>query len=359
MMDIVLDNIVFSLQRAGGISVVWQEQIQRLIRDTKLFSCEFIEYQGATNNIFRSDLILDNIDTRSSSGLMLKRYLSPNYKKNQAHIFHSSYYRTSGNKKALNVTTVHDFTYEYFYKGSLAQKVHTWQKNKAIENSDAIICVSENTKSDLIHFLPNINPQKIFVVHNGVSSDFRIIDISNSTLPFASQSYVLYVGARGGYKNFGMAVEACAHTGYNLIMVGGGILTDSERELLNSKLTPNKYKLLLGIENTSLNELYNGAFCLIYPSLYEGFGIPVIEAQKAGCPIIAAKCSSLPEISGENNLLIENISTNLIIDNMQKLSNDAFRKQLIMDGQKNAERFTWDNTYYKTIEIYKSLLCGK
>ena len=92
-------------------------------------------------------------------------------------VFHSSHYRIAKNPKAYNVTTVHDFTYELFSKG-LAQKVHSWQKFKAIRKADVIVSISENTKKDILRFLPDIDPDKIRVIYNGVSDDYR--PMSNS-----------------------------------------------------------------------------------------------------------------------------------------------------------------------------------
>jgi len=132
------DNIIFSLQKAGGVSDYWFELLKRF----KLNGVQCFELDN--DNVFSSQL---NLITRRESRIPLKilRYL-PFQKNLPAYsIFHSSYYRVSLQKNIANVTTVHDFTYEYFTKG-FRQKVHTWQKSFAIRHSAGIVCVSENTK---------------------------------------------------------------------------------------------------------------------------------------------------------------------------------------------------------------------
>ena len=102
--------------------------------------------------------------------------------------------------------------------------------------------------------------------------------------------------------------------------------------------------------------MYNNAFCLLYPSSYEGFGIPVIEAQKAGCPVISSKFSSIPEITNDSALLIENISENEIVYYMRNLLNDSsLNSNIIEKGISNSNRFSWDKTHEETVKFYKRI----
>ena len=205
MIQIGLDNIIFSLQKAGGASVVWQQHLERLSRD-KEFQCRFLEYDNAELNFFRQQLYIDKnlIDIKKSQFFFLIRYLNLNAKTSEKYIFHSSHYRIEKGKNVINVTTVHDFTYEHFIKG-LSQKVHSWQKNLAINNSNGIICVSESTKRDLLRFLPHINENKIRVIYNGVDDGFKLLEndfVFNKKHDFEDYNYVLYVGdRRTSYKN--------------------------------------------------------------------------------------------------------------------------------------------------------------
>lgn len=353
---LILDNIIFSLQKSGGISAVWHEHLKRLITDQYFrSSLKFIEYDTAIFNVFRKDIPVDNSNLicKSSRLLNLRRYLNPSLKSvSEPFLFHSSYYRTCSNKQAINITTVHDFTYEYFVKG-FAKSVHCWQKYRAIRNSDIIICISENTKKDLLKFLPDIDENKIRIVHNGVSDDYFQID-HHDTLKNKS-GFALFVGARGGYKNFDVAVEAIKETTLDLVVVGSP-LSEIEIKHLDSALGRKRYKYAGRISNQELNVLYNTAFCLLYPSSYEGFGIPVIEAQKAGCPVIAANHSSIPEIIGDKTMLINEVSPDKILKKIQFLQNDHNRSEVVSLGLENAKRFSWDKTYADTVKVYKEVL---
>lgn len=359
-MNLLLDNIIFSLQKSGGVSVVWQQHLRRLLNDSE-FKCDILEYDNAQLNFFRQQLSIDKdlINSQSSKLLFIKRYLNLNSEKNQKYIFHSSYYRTDYNNSAINITTVHDFTYEHFIKG-IGQKIHSWQKNRAINNSDGIICVSESTKKDLINFLPHIRENKIKVIYNGVDDAFRIVEddfVFNKKHNFEDYSYALYVGdRRAGYKNFDMAVDACVLANISLLVIGGGELSEEELNKLKSKLGDNKFSILLGVGVEDLNYYYNKAYCLLYPSFYEGFGIPVIEAQRTGCPVIASNSSCIPEVIGNKYLAIKNPSPQKIEKKIKELQlNSSLRKESIELGVEKSNLFNWQNTYNQTSEFYKEL----
>lgn len=360
-MNLILDNIVFSLQKAGGISVYWYELLKRIIVDKEV-KPSFLD--EVNQNIFRKNFevpeskILNN--SLSQLPIAIQRYINPNLIQNQG-IFHSSYYRTARDKGIINITTVHDFTYEYYRKG-LAKYIHSHQKGDAIKKSKKIICVSQNTRTDLLKLHPEIREDQIRVIYNGVDNIYQTLSIKDEVIlknliPFSSGEFILYVGDRKSlYKNFNVAVDACKIAKQPLVMIGGGILTPNENQFLKNQLGNNNFKLLLGVNNEQLNIIYNHAFCLTYPSLYEGFGIPILEAQRAGCPVISTNYSSIPEIAGKGAILVKNVNKTQIAEMLNVLKTDsAIVSELKAEGFKNSQRFSWDNCYQQTKDLYKEV----
>lgn len=319
----------------------------------KKLSLKCLEYKGADDNIFRKrlDIPVDNIELHNPHFLGLKRYFSPNVVSDTPCVFHSSYYRYCKSHKVRTITTVHDFTYDYLFSG-LPKTVHCWQKYSAIRHSDIVVCISENTKRDLLRFLPEIDSKKIRVIYNGVSEDYFILPTSDR-LDYSN--YILYVGARDAYKNFRFVVEALKNTPFSLAICGRG-LSYEEILFLNEKLGQHRYKVFENLDNKTLNQLYNSVFCLAYPSSYEGFGIPVVEAQRAGCPVIALNASSIPEIIGDTPLLLPNLEEKYFIEKLYLLKEEKIREEIIESGIANSKRFSWGKMANAYMEIYSEML---
>ena len=308
-MNVIFDNIIFSLQRFGGISVVWNELLQRAQADKEL-------------NLTELDYRKERLYRR------LERYRIPDYMAEKPSVFHSSYFRVLPQAGVHNVTTVHDLTYHFYRKG-LPKAVHLWEEARALKHSEAIICISENTKRDLLTFYPWVKEETIHVIYNGVSDDFY--PIKN----IEKKGYLLFIGNSSvGYKRYDIAQEVAKRTGLELVTARN-------------------------VTSEELNKLYNEALCLLYPSDYEGFGLPILEAQKAGCPVIAQNYSSVPEVIGKGGLLVEHSSTEKIVQQMVEKVNEVQSRPMqgiIAAGIENAKRFSWDNTYEQTKNVYRQLL---
>ena len=308
MTPVILDNIIFSLQQYGGISVVWNELLQRA-RTDKMLAVTELDYRQHVPMRF------------------MERYRVPAYTPAAPTVFHSSYFRILPLKGVHNVTTVHDLTY-HFYRHGLAKAVHLWEEERALKLSEAIICISENTKRDLLHFYPWVKEDTIKVVYNGVSDAF-------SPIPSVKkQGYLLFVGnSQADYKRYDVAQEVARLTGIELV-------------------TANK------VTQQQLNTMYNEALCLLYPSDYEGFGLPPLEAQKAGCPVIAQHASSIPEVVGDSAWLVHHDTPQRMAQEMASIVKEIQSRstqEMIQKGFQNAKRFSWDKTYEQTKQVYENI----
>ncbi|WP_412498683.1 glycosyltransferase family 4 protein [Shewanella indica] len=345
---IVIDNIIFSLQKAGGISIYFSEILNKLIKN----NCSFKVLHYENDNYILKEYQQDKLFPvkRSFVPIAITRYVDVFIPK-ESKVFHSSYYRLPiffQRRRVKTVTTVHDFTYER-YIGGVRAKIHHWQKKRAVLGSDVVVCISNNTKDDLLHYIPSAKGKDIRVVYNGVSDDFFVIDERRTSSPSLN---IIFIGSRAGYKNFESIVAAMRMlVDYKLIIIGGGELTHHETSLLE-ECSAERYHHISFVSNEKLNELYNEAWCLIYPSLYEGFGIPAVEAMKAGCPVIASNTSSLPEICRGAAILLDKVSPELIKRSVLSLKDNCFRERLISNGLKNSKRFSWDKTFQKLNKIY-------
>ncbi|WP_339518640.1 glycosyltransferase family 1 protein [Pseudomonas proteolytica] len=320
-----LDGVIYSLQQTGGISVLFDEILKRLPEEKYTLDIPRLSYPWS-------------------------RYCNASFDSNKS-IFHSTYYRLPEGKSAGIVTTVHDFTYERFARG-IRKSLHGWQKRKAISGADIIICVSESTKADLYEFVKVGRAQKVIVVPNGVSMAYRHLACS-------IEQQVLFVGARGSYKNFRNVVLALARSpDIMLVCVGGGEYSREEKKFLEETI-PGRYRHAGRLTNEELNEEYNKSICLVYPSLYEGFGIPILEAMNAGCPVIAVRSSSIPEVAGDAAWLLESGSVEEIAGGVDFFRSNVNRERFIMLGFSQASKFSWDITYRRTLEVYEELLGEK
>lgn len=341
-----LDGIIFTLQKHGGISVYMRELFNRSILAGIDIGLLLFDKQA-----------MSRFGEHSQRIMLSPRRCAERYRRCRlpvtSKLFHSSYYRLPQSQKIPSIITVYDFTYEHFSSG-VRRYIHSAQKFKAIREATAVICISENTRKDVLELVPGVAPDKVRVIRLAAGDSF---------FPLAAQSdswhqrpFVLFIGSRVWYKNFEAAVNSITSLkDFDLVCVGGGAFTESERKILEGSIS-GRYRHEGFINDERLNYLYNTAVCLLYPSTYEGFGIPVLEAMSAGCPVIALNMSSIPEVAGEAAILLEAAESGVLKQAIEHVTDRDFRLEVRQKGMVQAQSFSWDHTVNQTIKVYEEVL---
>jgi mannosyltransferase len=336
-MKVIIDNIIWTSK--GGVYKYFQELIKYLHK--KKVNYSVINYEEDTHNN-RKDIFY-------KKKRFLERFRLCNIESGKFNIFHSSYYRLPSCKQTKIVTTVHDFTHQREFSW-FSSMINLQVKIRSFKKSNALICISKNTKKDLLTYYQPKEWQQVHVIYNGISNDYY--KIKNN---YDYKKYFLYVGHRTQGKNWEHALDILKkNKDFQLVVVGGNPNKKSFFKKIDKSLT-DRIQFKGYISNYELNELYNNAFCLFYPSSYEGFGIPVIEAFASGCPVIAnSKCEVIKEIAENEVILFDpTIQDDHIIKfNLLKELN---RVKIIEDGIKKSKEFSWEKSMSKIVDVYESL----
>lgn len=245
-------------------------------------------------------------------------------------IYHSSDW-TQAPSKAKKITTVHDLT-PFLYPAEvdpMIVEVHTAKMKWAVKECDAFICVSKSTASDLRRLF-NVHPDKIHVISEAMPSRHKLIPQITKY-----SNYVMTIGARQPRKNIERLKKACELAGLKLIIVGEG------SDL--GYVTDQDYVNLLA-----------GASAFVYPSIYEGFGLPILEAFYHQVPVACSNTSSLPEVAGEAAIYFDPLN----IEQMAKAIAEAIKNKdkLVEAGVKQLAKFSWDKAAKETLDVYKSII---
>lgn len=339
---LIIDGIVFSLQKHGGISVYFHELI-RYLNINHIHAGFLIEEPSYYNDMSSGN----SVSIYYRQHRRFERYRSCRVP-HSASIFHSSYYRLADNKNIPTVVTVYDFVYERYYSG-LRRWLHSTQKNKSIRSAQSVVCISESTRQDYLKYIGEIPGQSVYVIHCGVSKVFHPVEHEHTPVPF-----ILFVGQRGGYKNFRLVLDSMTFLpDIELLCVGGGQFDAKEFSGIHESIF-SRVKHAGFVDDEVLNMLYNQALCLVYPSSYEGFGIPVVEAMRAGCPVVSMDCKAVLEVGLDALTVVNDFDPRAMAVAINKTTTSD-RKSLIQRGYAVAERYSWEAAHKKTLEIYSSL----
>ncbi|MCE1164875.1 MAG: glycosyltransferase family 4 protein [Bacteroidetes bacterium] len=363
-MKVLFDNEAFLSQKYGGVTRYFYELISRLPSDdldVLLYMGRFICEYGLENHkdkfkVFFGKKRRNIPKTKLISAIIQKPLFERFAEKQEFDILHQTYFGDINiNKSFKQIITIHDFTHERLGDNFSKLDKTAEHKKKAIDKSDGIICVSESTKSDLLSMY-DVGNKKVKVVYHGNS---LVYDVSEP--PVIKEPYLLYVGDRRAYKNFGILIKLFGsderlRKNYKLVCCGGGKFSKSETEQINSAGLAGNFLQTEAYDGKIAN-LYRYAFAFIYPSKYEGFGIPMIEAMHNKCPVVAAGVTSLPEVGADAALYFNPESYEDLKSKINMLlDNENLRMNLISKGIEREKFFSWDKCAAETKSFYEEVM---
>jgi len=384
-MKVLFDAQIFSMQRVGGISRLFSELFKSFHRKHNISWDIAIDFP---HNAYIQDLeqlggsltqytkFLNGVDVIGKYRLFkaLRGFIPTNTERQRTvkklhedciDLFHPTYYDDYFCCELRDkpfVVTVYDMIHELFPDlGS--NPIMTSKKKRLILEASRVIAISENTKKDVVR-LTGIDEGKVDVVH--LASTIGRETRTHRAL-ITPEKYILFVGHRGGYKNFKRFFHAIIpllnkDKAMYLVCLGGKQLNGSF-ELLEKRWIDDAgladRVLLRAASDDELTNWYRRAQCLVFPSLYEGFGLPVLEALSIGCPVATSNTSSLPEVCGQAAAYFHPESIDSIRTTVEGLVESSdWRRHLIEQGQNHAARFSWDRVANETIGVYQAVLDG-
>lgn len=288
-------------------------------------------------------------------------------KKDRIELVHYFKPATTPFKKPLSIATMYDVIPLLHPETQTKIQLAYWKKQLPLvaKTCDHLITISESAKNDIVNLL-NISPDKITVTPLGVDEKFKRADeekINAIKEKYSLNSpFFLFVGTIEPRKNIAKLIKAfdsiADQVPHELVITGKwGWKFDDVKEALGNARSKDKIKILSYVDGVDLVPLYSAADVFVFPSLYEGFGLPVLEALACGVPVITSNVSSLPEAVGENGILINPESEEGIAQSMLKLAQDeALKKDLSQKGTEWAKNFTWEKTAEETLKVYDKVL---
>ena len=369
-MRVIFDHQVFSNNGKSGISRYFVELASRL--------CKFPDVQlKVVAPINRSPFLSEKRDQFPTAGIdlvglpmaqilpdRLVRLINELFLREYARftvpdIVHETYYATarSAPKASRIVTTVHDTIPERVPGMCRDLTRHHAERQRILSRADWLICVSESTRTDLLE-LYDVDPKRVSVVRLASSLPLSKEGPINIGAP-----YFLHVGNRYPNKNFNRIIRAFGdarlHRTHKLVSFTGKRWSEEELNEIRTAGVPESAMVTAGGDDALLARFYAGADALVLPSLYEGFGIPLVEAMRAGCPIVTSKISSMPEVAGDAAIYVDPKDSCAIAHAlMQVASSTETRSRLIANGREQALKFSWERCAAETYEVYKNLVAG-
>lgn len=365
MIKVCFDYKVFFEQSLGGASKYIFQLNKELIKfncNSKILSPVHINNYIYNNKSIKTFYKFKNQYpkfTRNFFERFNRIYTNYYLKTNKVDIFHFTlenidYLKIFPGKK---VTTVYDLIHEKFDKYYNLPVDYKIKKKFFLNQMDHIICISENTKKDLIQYY-DISENKISVTH--LATSYEVDNRKVSNFDKTTKPYVLFVGYRKRYKNFINFIKAFSvsdklKSDFDIICFGNQEFDRNEISIIDS-LNLNKSIKLVSGDDEKLEQFYKNASLFVFPSLYEGFGIPLLEAMKNKCPISCSNTSSLKEIGSDAVDYFDPNSVDSISSSMENvLYSENYKNDLINKGLKNILKFSWKKCAINTLEIYNKI----
>jgi glycosyltransferase involved in cell wall biosynthesis len=365
-MKVLIDYQIFETQKYGGISRYFYEISKNLVKNNNIYlnilaGIHINQYIDESSETFCIGWKKPNFPHIQRISHAINESATNNWiKYKKPDIIHETYYYrdTKPNHNQKIIITIHDMVYEKFPHYFLDARKTCIQKKAAIDRADHIICVSENTKKDVIDIY-NVPKEKLSVIYHGGPE--ILLPYSDEKQLF-ERPYLLFVGQRSGYKNFSNLLTAFSNSNtlknnFSLICFGGGGFNSEELLCIKKQnLSDVHIKQFEGNDNL-LNRIYSNAQAFIYPSLYEGFGIPILESMSNSCPVICSNTSCFPEIAGNAAHYFDPSDPESIMVSIESIvfSQEA-RKKLIMTGHNSVQKYNWKTSADSTYSVYQNLL---
>lgn len=360
-MRVLYDGNIYLMQAAGGVNRYFANLIGRLPADVTpyLTVCE----PQSVNFPVNPRLKVYRYRRFPPAGISyrLEKLFFAYAGRGPFDLAHPTYYTLLSRKEIAQyrcptVVTVWDMIHELFPDELDPKGRHADEKRRAIMAAEAVICISENTRKDLLERYP-VRPEKVRVTHLASQLDGSL---ANGPEPVPAKPYFLYVGLRYRYKNFNGLLAAFAQAfsgrpGIALCVVGAPF-SESETKLISELGLAAVVEHYEQVSDAHLSKLYHHSLAFVYPSLYEGFGIPLLEAMACLTPVVASNRSSIPEVIGDAGLLFDPEKTDELTDILKTLADDASqRERLIAKGLARVKVFSWDKTVAQTMAIYREV----
>ncbi len=272
-----------------------------------------------------------------------------------------------GTGHAKTVLTLHD-VFPWSFPGTsplLENIIYKQWLPKVIGRVDAVITPSQHSRTDILNYLP-VSPERLYVIHYGMTASFHPLPKKEVKQHLAerfgwSAPYILYVGAIEPRKNIGRLIEAFADLAeeyplMKLVMAGPRM---GEQKTIDSVLARRKVfdRVVFTGPTAELTGLYNGCALFVFPSLYEGFGMPPLEAMACGAPVVCSDTSSLPEVVGDAARLVSPLDTRALAAAMREvLSNSRLRRGMRKKGLDRSHTFSWERNAAETMDVYRKVV---